>query len=59
MDAGALGRLEARIAALERRVKGDLPDNDQTVVQRLAIIDSKLSAAIQGLSFEMVERCNE
>lgn len=49
MDAGVLERLEARVSALERKVKGDFPDHDQSVVQRLAIINNKLTSAIQGI----------
>ncbi|OQR69707.1 dynactin subunit 3-like [Tropilaelaps mercedesae] len=47
MDAGALKRLEARVFALERQVKGDLPDHDQSIAQRLIIIDKKLTTTIQ------------
>lgn len=51
MDASVLERIEERIASLERRVKGDLADQDQSVVERLTIIDKKINSAIQGDSF--------
>ncbi|XP_003740290.1 dynactin subunit 3-like [Galendromus occidentalis] len=47
MDASVLEKLEGRIASLERRVKGDLADQDQSLVERLTIIDRKINSAIQ------------
>ena len=54
MDASVLESMEARIASLERRVKGDLTDHDQSVVERLTIIDKKINSAIRGKRFELM-----